>query len=79
MPPRKEAAIAVTVLSFLQEADDEYWAATDPSLEGATGRYFVNRQQRKSASQSYDMAAQQQLWKLLEHQTDSVFPVPGSR
>jgi hypothetical protein len=63
-------------LALPQEADDEFWAATEPSLEGVTGRYFVNRKARQSPSASYDPQAQAQLWRLLQLQTGADFTLP---
>ena len=56
-----------------QDALDEYWAATDPQLGAATGKYFVNRKMRDSPPASYDKKAQQQLWLRLEKQTGIVY------
>lgn len=54
-----------------EEADDVFWAATDPALEQGIGQevYYVNRKARRSPRFSYDAAAQERLWRLLKHQT----------
>ena len=56
-----------------QEADDEYWAAVEPELGKATGKYFVNRKKTQSPALSYDKQVQNLLWKLLEEQTGTTF------
>ena len=56
-----------------EEADDEYWAAVDPSLEAVSGAYFVNRKSRQSPSETYDKGVQKQVWDLLVEQTGASF------
>lgn len=55
----------------LEDADDEYWAATSNEAGRDTGKYFVwvNKQARLSPSFSYDEKEQLRLWHLLESQT----------
>lgn len=47
------------------------WLATDPSVAGVTGRYFVDRKARKSSPESYDQARAAKLWddsaRFVEH------------
>lgn len=63
-------------LLALQDADDEYWAATSPDLAAVSGKYFVNKKARESPSISYDEDAQLKLWECLERQTGMQYRVP---
>jgi len=74
----KICAHKLVFLTLFQEADDEFWAATDPYLQKITGKYFVNQKSRESPSASYNKEIQQRLWQLLEQQTGARFPVPES-
>lgn len=55
------------------EAEDEFWACSDPALAGVSGKYFVNRKSRPSPPSSYDVMQQQTVWDLLEAQTGARF------
>lgn len=56
-----------------EEAHDVFWAATDSSLDGVTGKYFVNRKSTKSSSVSYDKEMQKKVWDLLVAQTGAKY------
>lgn len=56
----------------VDEADDEFWAATAPELQNVSGNYYVNRKARKSPEISYDPHVQKQLVALLEKQAGIV-------
>lgn len=59
------------------EADDIFWAATDPGLDNVTGHYYVNRKARSSPTVSYDKEMQKKLWELLENQTGAKYNLIG--
>ncbi len=59
----------------MQDADDEFNAATDPALSSVSGAYFVGSRQRRSPAVSYDKGVQRQLWGVLEAQTGAVWDV----
>ncbi|KAL4428803.1 hypothetical protein ABPG77_005241 [Micractinium sp. CCAP 211/92] len=59
----------------VQDADDEFNAATDPALSSVSGAYFVGSRQRRSPAVSYDKGVQRQLWGVLEAQTGAVWDV----
>jgi hypothetical protein len=40
------------------------YLASSPQVEGVTGTYFVNREQRASYKSSYDAAAAARLWQV---------------
>ncbi len=63
----------------VQDADDEFWAATSPDLAAVSGKYFVNKKARESPSFSYDVDAQRRLWQYLERQTGMVYEIPWWR
>ncbi|MEQ1502197.1 MAG: SDR family NAD(P)-dependent oxidoreductase [Myxococcota bacterium] len=45
------------------------FVATDPSLDGVTGRFFADSAERRSSDASYDPALQEQLWTVSESLT----------
>jgi NAD(P)-dependent dehydrogenase (short-subunit alcohol dehydrogenase family) len=49
-----------------QGAQNTLYLATSPQLEEVTGKYFVEKQEKKSARSSYDQALAQHLWKVSE-------------
>ncbi|GAB4819829.1 hypothetical protein N2152v2_006875 [Parachlorella kessleri] len=59
----------------IEEADDEFSLATDPSVAGVSGAYFVSQQKRRSPQVSYDTSVQQRLWSILEEQAGMRYSV----
>lgn len=55
------------------DANDEYWVATAPELEGMSGKYFVGR--RETRPPCNDIKVQEELWALLERQTGAVWSI----
>ncbi len=53
-------------ISVKQGAQTTLYLATSPQVEGVTGKYFANNQEKKSARSSYDQALGQRLWKVSE-------------
>jgi len=45
--------------------------ATDPALEGVTGKYFDHQQETEANPQAYDVEARQRLWQLSTELTDA--------
>lgn len=45
-------------------AKTSVFVATDPSLKGKSGLYFVNLQERRSSAISYDQKIQDRLWEI---------------
>ena len=58
-------------------ADTSVWLASSPDVEGVTGRYFQRRHTVRSSRASYDVAAQQRLWRISEELT-GLFAKSGS-
>jgi retinol dehydrogenase-14 len=58
-------------------ADTSVWLASSPDVEGVTGRYFQRRHAVRSSRASYDVAAQQRLWRISEELT-GLFAKSGS-
>jgi len=56
-------------LSPEEGADTGVWLASSPDVEGVTGRYFQRRHAVQSSLASYDVAAQQRLWRISEELT----------
>ncbi len=44
-------------------ARTQIWAASDPSLEGVSGKYFVRQRDRTPPAAALDVAAAQRLWE----------------
>jgi NAD(P)-dependent dehydrogenase (short-subunit alcohol dehydrogenase family) len=53
-------------ISVEKGAQTTLYLATSPQVEGVTGKYFVNQQEKKSTRSSYDQALGQRLWKVSE-------------
>jgi hypothetical protein len=47
-------------------ADSTVRLATDPSLEGVTGRFFDRETEARAEDQAYDPEARRRLWELSE-------------
>ena len=56
-------------LSPEEGADTGVWLASSPDVEGVNGRYFQRRHAVRSSCASYDVAAQQRLWRISEELT----------
>jgi hypothetical protein len=50
-------------------ADTSVWLASSPDVERVTGRYFQRRHAVRSSRASYDVAAQQRLWRISQELT----------
>jgi NAD(P)-dependent dehydrogenase (short-subunit alcohol dehydrogenase family) len=50
-------------------AETPVFLASSPDVEGVTGKYFENKQERRSAEDSYDAALAQKLWSESERLT----------
>ena len=47
-------------------ADTVIWLASSPEVEGITGRYFIDRKDRQSNQESYNVAIASRLWEVSE-------------
>jgi retinol dehydrogenase-14 len=52
-----------------QGADTVIWLASSPDVEGVTGKYFANRREERTSSESYDEDKQRRLWAVSEELT----------
>lgn len=59
----------------VQDANDEYFLATEESLEHVTGGYFVSRGERDPPGPARDPNARKQLWDILQGQTGARWTV----
>ncbi|GMH43415.1 hypothetical protein BSKO_11337 [Bryopsis sp. KO-2023] len=55
------------------DADNEFFSATHPSLSNTTGKYFVSKQESMAPRVAYDVATQDKLWAIMEEQTGGKF------
>ncbi len=53
-----------------QGADTVLYLACSPEVEGITGRYFMDRRERRSSRRSYDTEAAERLWRVSEQLTN---------
>jgi NAD(P)-dependent dehydrogenase (short-subunit alcohol dehydrogenase family) len=54
------------MITVEQGAQNTLYLATSPQVEGMTGKYFVEKQEKKSTRNSYDQALAHHLWKVSE-------------
>jgi NAD(P)-dependent dehydrogenase (short-subunit alcohol dehydrogenase family) len=54
------------MITVEQGAQNTLYLATSPQVEGMSGKYFAEKQEAKSARNSYDQELAQQLWKVSE-------------
>ena len=59
-------------------AKNEVYLAVSPEVEGVTGAYFYERQQRRAHDQAYEPEARERLWRLSEELTGIDFD-PGGK
>mmetsp|Transcript_7066 Transcript_7066/g.11153 ORF Transcript_7066/g.11153 Transcript_7066/m.11153 type:complete len:335 (-) Transcript_7066:408-1412(-) len=57
----------------VDRANDEYWLATAPELEGVSGKYFVSRTPSRSSPDAQVQEKCSQLWQFLESLVGSTF------
>ena len=50
-------------------AETSIYLATSPEVEGITGKYFINKEQRQSSEESYNEEYAKRLWKISEEMT----------
>ncbi len=59
-------AAQVMAISTERGAETMIYLATSPEVEGVSGKYFVNKRETRSSSQSYDTAIAKGLWQVSE-------------
>jgi retinol dehydrogenase-14 len=52
-----------------QGAETPVYLASSPDVEGVTGKYFANKQEKRSSPRSYDVELGQRLWRVSEELT----------
>lgn len=58
--------ISIFSINPIQGAATSVYLASSPEVEGISGKYFIDKKERKSAPQTYDKELQNKLWKLSE-------------
>lgn len=56
----------MTAITPEQGADTIVYLATSPEVEGVTGKFFVERQEKRSLAVSYDEGVAKKLWEISE-------------
>lgn len=59
-------AAQVLAISAEQGAETMIYLSTSPEVEGVSGKYFVNKREARSSSQSYDTTIAKALWQVSE-------------
>lgn len=62
------------LISEEKGARTQIWAASDPSLQGVTGKYFVRQRARPPPSAALDVAAAQRLWETSARICEDIHP-----
>lgn len=57
----------------IEEADNQFWLATNPDLENVHGKYFVDKKDTKAQYQAYDKNFRKELFEILENLTGVSF------
>lgn len=55
-------------------AETPIYLASSPDVEGVTGKYFIDKEEMRSSSASYDEEAAEKLWKVSEEMCDLNVP-----
>lgn len=59
--------LAIPLMPHVQSrANDQFKLATDPLLEGVSGRYYVSARDTRANAAAYDAAARKKLWDYCE-------------
>lgn len=66
LPQALEFTLRASYKSPEQGARTSIYLASSPEVAGVTGRYFINRRERRSSPESYDREAQTRLWEVSE-------------
>ncbi|KAG7673215.1 hypothetical protein Ndes2526B_g03363 [Nannochloris sp. 'desiccata'] len=53
----------------VQDANDQFFLATDGSVSQVSGGYFISSRENRAPSPAYDVDARRRLWDILEEQT----------
>ena len=59
----------------VEGAQTSIYLASDPEVEGITGKYFADSQERKSSPVSYDKSQAERLWQISEEMTGFTYPL----
>lgn len=59
----------------VQDANDEFFLATSPSVANVTGQYFVSSRQHAMPPLVSDPAARRRLWDIMARQTGAEYRV----
>jgi NAD(P)-dependent dehydrogenase (short-subunit alcohol dehydrogenase family) len=62
------------LLSSAQGAATSIYLAKSPEVEGVSGKYFVDRRERRSSEESYDAEVAARLWTVSEELTAASLP-----
>lgn len=63
------------LLQFVQQANDEFFLATDPSVADVSGAYFVNSRKNSMRRPAQNAEQRQRLWVTLVEQTGAQWQI----
>lgn len=56
----------IMAISPAEGAATSVFLASEPSVEGVSGKYFIKKKEKKSSKASYDVEAAKKLWDISE-------------
>jgi hypothetical protein len=72
---RRTALLTAVVASCSQQANDEFFLATDPSLADVSGAYFTNARKSSMRRPAQNAEQRQRLWDILTEQTGAQWSI----
>jgi NAD(P)-dependent dehydrogenase (short-subunit alcohol dehydrogenase family) len=69
LPKPIEALIKLVTISPDKGAETSVYLASSPEVEGATGKYFAKKRERRTSKESYNEEAAHRLWEVSEKMT----------
>ncbi|MDH5508092.1 MAG: short-chain dehydrogenase, partial [Anaerolineae bacterium] len=61
--------VFLSAIDVEEGARTSIYLASSPEVQGVTGKYFYQQQEKKSSKASYDAASAQRLWEISEEMT----------
>jgi NAD(P)-dependent dehydrogenase (short-subunit alcohol dehydrogenase family) len=59
----------------IQDANDQFFLATDSSVRDVSGGYFISSKERKAPGPANDVEARRKLWHILQEQTGAQWSI----
>ena len=75
MPFGKCSVLLMAVAPCPQQANDEFFLATNPSVADVSGAYFTNARKSSMRRPAQNADQRQRLWDILTEQTGAQWPI----